>query len=354
MWQEKNTSIMALLFRLRREYQDSEEDLALMVDAVQVSFDDILSAARRIENVAHQTPVVTSRLLDEACANRMFLKCENLQRAGAFKFRGAYNAISRLSKEEKARGVITYSSGNHAQAVALVCRLLEVHATIVMPDNAPALKRDATVGYGAEVILYDPAKARREDIVRELAAQRGVMVVPPFDHPHIIAGQGTAALELIQESGIPDLLFVPCGGGGLLSGSAIAAKQLAPKCRVIGIEPEAGDDGTRSFRSGVLQEVHNPDTIADGARTASLGHLTFPLIRQYVDDMLTVSDDDLVRTMHFVWTRMKLIVEPTGVLGLAAVFSHRCQVEGRKIGVILSGGNVDLASAIRWFEALPR
>jgi threonine dehydratase len=324
-----------------------------MSDASVVSFDDVLSAARRIENVAHQTPVVTSRLLDEACANRMFLKCENLQRAGAFKFRGAYNAISRLSKEEKARGVVTYSSGNHAQAVALVSRLLGVHATIVMPDNAPALKRDATVGYGAEVVLYDPVKALREEIAREMATERGYTVVPPFDHPHIIAGQGTAALELIQESGIPDYLFVPCGGGGLLSGCAIAAKQLVPECLVIGVEPAAGDDGTRSFRSGTLQKVHNPETIADGARTASLGQLTFPLIRQYVDDMLTVSDDDLVRTMHFVWTRMKLIVEPTGVLGLAAVFNHRYKVEGKKVGVILSGGNVDLASAIGWFDALP-
>jgi threonine dehydratase len=324
-----------------------------MNDASVFRFEDVLSAARRIENVALQTPVVTSRLLDEVCANRMFLKCENLQRAGAFKFRGAYNAISRLSKEEQSRGVVAFSSGNHAQAVALVSRLLGVHATIVMPDNAPVLKREATVGYGAEVVLYDPGTASREDIARELASRKGYTVVPPFDHPHIIAGQGTATLELIQESGAPDFLFVPCGGGGLLSGSAIAAKQLAPKCVVIGVEPAAGDDGTRSFHSGILQKVHNPETIADGARTASLGQITFPLIREYVDDMLAVSDDDLVRTMQFVFTRMKLIVEPTGVLGLAAVFNHRYKVEGKKVGVILSGGNVDLASAVRWFEALP-
>ena len=317
-----------------------------------VTFDEVLSAARRIENVAHQTPVVTSRLLDESCANRMFLKCENLQRAGAFKFRGAYNAISRLSREERARGVVTYSSGNHAQAVALVCRLLGVHSTIVMPRNAPALKREATAGYGAEVVLYDPAEASREEIARTMAAERGYTVIPPFDHQHIIAGQGTAALELFHESGLLDYLFIPCGGGGLLSGCAIAAKHLAPECAVIGVEPAAGDDATRSFHSGVLQSVHNPDTIADGARTGSLGNLTFPLVRQYVDEMMTVSDDDLVRTMHFVWTRMKLIVEPTGVLGLAAVFNHRYKLEGKKVGVILSGGNVDLAAAVRWFEAL--
>ncbi len=316
-----------------------------------VTFDEVLSAARRLENVAHHTPVVTSRLLDDSCANRMFLKCENLQRVGAFKFRGAYNAISRLSREEKARGVITFSSGNHAQAVALVSKILEVRATIVMPGNAPALKRDATMGYGAEVILYDPAQGSREEIARGLAAERGLTLIPPFDHPHIIAGQGTAALELFQES-VPDYLFVPCGGGGLLSGCALAAKHLAPECVVIGVEPAAGDDATRSFHTGTLQTVHNPDTIADGARTPSLGNLTFPLIRHYVDDMLTVSDEDLVRAMHFVWTRIKLIVEPTGVLGLAAVFNHRFNVEGKKIGVILSGGNVDIAAAIRWFEAL--
>ncbi len=317
-----------------------------------VTFDDVLSAARRIENVAHRTPVVTSRLLDETCSNRMFLKCENLQRAGAFKFRGAYNAISRLSSEEKARGVITYSSGNHAQAVALVSRLLEVHATIVMPADSPAPKRAATAGYGAEVILYDPARGSREKIARDLAAERGCAVIPPFDHPHIIAGQGTAALELIQEIGQLDCLLVPCGGGGLLSGSAIAAKQLAPRCRIVGVEPAAGDDATRSFHSGTLQTVHNPDTIADGARTPSLGEWTFPIVRQLVDEMLTVSDEDLVRTMEFVWTRMKLIVEPTGVLGLAAVFNHRLETEGKKVGAILSGGNVDLGAAVRWFQSL--
>lgn len=315
-----------------------------------VTFADIAAAAERIAGVAHRTPVATSRLLDAACGNRMYLKCENLQRAGAFKFRGAYNAVSRLSDAERARGVITHSSGNHAQALALVCQLLGVKATIVMPQDAPPQKLAATRDYGAEVVLYDPAVATREAISHELAQRHGYVLIPPYDHPHIIAGQGTAAKELIEDVGELDYLFVPCGGGGLLSGSAIAAKHLAPGIRVIGVEPEAGDDATRSFKTGVLHTVHNPDTIADGARTPYLGQYTFPLIRQHVDDMLTVSDDDLICAMHFVWTRLKLVVEPTGVLGLAAIFNHRHPVQGKRIGVILSGGNADVARVGRWFE----
>ncbi len=314
-----------------------------------VTFSDIEAAARQIGDAAHRTPVMKSRLLDEVCGNRLFLKYENLQRVGAFKFRGAFNAISRLSREEQIRGVIAYSSGNHAQAVALVSRFLGVHATIVMPADAPSMKLAATRGYGAEVITYDPGQDQRENIAREIAAKRGCTVVPPFDHPHIVAGQGTAALELFQETGALDYLFVPCGGGGLLSGSAIAAKHLAPGCRVIGVEPAAGDDATRSFHTGTLQRVDHPETIADGARTTSLGQITFPLVRKYVDDMTVVSDGDLVDTMQFVWTRLKLIVEPTGVLGLAAVFKHRYSIEGKRVGVILSGGNVDLAAAAGWF-----
>jgi len=314
-----------------------------------VGFEDVQAAARRLAGVAHRTPVATSRLLDEACANRVFLKCENLQRAGAFKFRGAYNAISRLSDAEKARGVITYSSGNHAQAVALVCRLLDVSATVVMPAAAPSTKIEATRAYGANVLLYDPGHRSREEIVHDMAGEGGLVIVPPFDDPGIIAGQGTAALELFQETGALDRLLVPCGGGGLLSGSAIAANQVAPGCRVIGVEPEAGDDATRSFRTGTLQTVQNPETIADGARTSSLGHYTFPLIREHVDDMLTVSDEDLIRTMRFVWSRLKLVVEPTGVLGLAALFTGRIACQDRRVGVILSGGNVDVAAALRWF-----
>ncbi len=314
-----------------------------------VSFDDVQEAAGRLAGAAHRTPVVTSRLLDEACGNRVFLKCENLQRAGAFKFRGAYNAISRLGDAGKARGVITYSSGNHAQAVALVCRLLRVGATVVMPADAPFMKIEATRAYGAKVLLYDPVRRSREEIVREMAAEGGQVIVPPFDDPAIIAGQGTAALELFQEAGPFDYLLVPCGGGGLLGGSGIAADQVARGCKVIGVEPEAGDDATRSFRTGILQTVHNPETIADGARTSSLGQYTFPLIRKHVDDMLTVSDAELVRTMQFVWSRLKLIVEPTGVLGLAALFGGRVGCQGRRVGVILSGGNVDLSAALRWF-----
>jgi threonine dehydratase len=280
----------------------------------------------------------------------MFLKCENLQRAGAFKFRGAYNAVSQLSAAERAAGVVTHSSGNHAQALALVCQLLGVHATIVMPQNAPSQKLAATRDYGATIVTYDPAAASREAISRDLAEEYGYILIPPYDHPHIVAGQGTAAKELIEEVGPLDAIFVPCGGGGLLSGSAIAAKHLAPGCRVIGVEPAAGDDATRSFKTGVLHTVRNPNTIADGARTPSLGQITFPLVSRYVDDMVTVSDEDLIRTMQFVWTRLKLIVEPTGVLGLAALFNHRSPVADKRVGVILSGGNVDVAAAAEWFQ----
>jgi threonine dehydratase len=317
-----------------------------------VAFEDVAAAAKRIAGVAHRTPVATSRLLDAVCENRMLLKCENLQRVGAFKFRGAYNAIVKMRQEERARGVVTYSSGNHGQALALVCRLLGVSASIVMPETAPSAKLAAVRDYGAEIVLYDAKTSVREDIGCALAAERGGTIIPPFDHPDIIAGQGTAALELFEDTGTLDYLFVPCGGGGLISGSALAARRLAPDCKVIGVEPAAGDDATRSYRSGAIQTVHNPDTIADGARTSSLGKLTFPLIRRHVDDMMTVSDDDLIRAMHFVWTRLKLIVEPTGVLGLAAIFNHRYPLTGKRIGVILSGGNVDVVDAARWFQSL--
>jgi threo-3-hydroxy-L-aspartate ammonia-lyase len=317
-----------------------------------VNFDDVLSAADRIAGIAHRTPVATSRLLNEACGVELFLKCENLQRVGAFKFRGAYNAVSRLSDEERRRGVITHSSGNHAQALALVCRLLGVKATIVMPQDAPAMKLAATRDYGADIVVYDTAKETREAISGRLAAEHGYTLVPPYDHPHIVAGQGTAALELFQELGELDYLFVPCGGAGLLSGCAIAAKSMSPRCKVIGVEPAAGDDATRSFKTGVLHTVHNPQTIADGARTPYLGKITFPLVQQYVDDMMTVSDGDLVRAMYFVWTRMKLVVEPTGVLGLAAAYNHRYPIAGKRVGVVISGGNVDIAQAAEWFKTV--
>jgi len=317
-----------------------------------VSFEDVQQAARRLEGIAHVTPVATSRTLDERLSARLFLKCENLQRAGAFKFRGAYNAVSKLTPGERARGVLTYSSGNHAQATALACRLLGARATIVMPDNAPAAKRRATEGYGARIVAYDPAHEKREEVAERLRREGDPVLIPPYDHADVIAGQGTATMELLAQAGPLDLLLVCCGGGGLLSGSALAARALAPGCRVVGVEPELGDDATRSFRTGVLQTVSDPATIADGARTPSLGTLTFPLVRQHVDDMATVSDDELVRAMRFVWERMKLVVEPTGVLGLAAALSGRVAVGGRRVGVILSGGNVDLAYALELIARL--
>ena len=318
-----------------------------------VTYDDVQAAAERLRGVAHRTPVATSRTLDDRLSGRLFLKCENLQRAGAFKFRGAMNAIAKLTPEERARGILTYSSGNHAQAIALACRILGARATIVMPENAPAAKRLATEGYGARIVSYDPARAKREEIAEGLRRDGDPVLVPPYDHADVIAGQGTAAMELFEEVGELDLLLVCCGGGGLLSGSALSSRALSPRCRVVGVEPELADDATRSFRTGTLHTVTNPPTIADGARTPSLGTLTFPLVRQNVDDMATVSDDDLVRAMRFVWERMKLVVEPTGVLGLAAALARKVDVAGKRVGVILSGGNVDLGYAADLMRALP-
>jgi threonine dehydratase len=313
-----------------------------------VTFDDIEAAARRIAGTARVTPVMTSRSLDERLQARVFLKCESFQRGGAFKFRGAYNAISRLSDADRRRGILTYSSGNHAQAVALASRLLGASATVVMPMDAPAAKRQATEGYGARVVAYDPAREDREEVARRLQAEGDPVLIPPFDHPDVVAGQGTSAMELFGEIGVLDLLLVPCGGGGLLSGSAIAAKRLSPGCRVVGVEPEEADDATRSFRTGTLHTVRNPRTIADGARTPSLGAVTFPLVRRHVDDMVTVSDPDILRAMRFLWERMKLVVEPTGALGLAAAWKGALDVGGKRVGVIVSGGNVDLNAGIAW------
>jgi threo-3-hydroxy-L-aspartate ammonia-lyase len=318
-----------------------------------VTYADVRAAAERLRGVAHRTPVATSRMLDERLSGRLFLKCENLQRAGAFKFRGAYNAIAKLTPGERGRGILTYSSGNHAQAIALASRLLGASATVVMPEDAPAAKRRATEGYGARVVSYDPATAKREEIAERLRREGDPVLIPPFDHPDVIAGQGTAAQELFEEVGELDVLLVCCGGGGLLSGSALSARALSPRCRVIGVEPELADDATRSFKTGSLHTVSNPPTIADGARTPSLGKLTFPLVRQHVDDMVTVSDDDLVRAMRFVWERMKLVVEPTGVLGLAAALARKEDVARKRVGVILSGGNVDLGYALELFGRLP-
>jgi threo-3-hydroxy-L-aspartate ammonia-lyase len=317
------------------------------------TFEDVAAAAERLAGVAHRTPVLRSRTLDERLSAQAFLKAENLQRAGAFKFRGAYNAISRLGPEERARGVLAYSSGNHAQAIALASRLLGARATVVMPEDAPAPKRAATLGYGARIVTYDRAREKREVVAARIQAEGDPVLIPPYDHPDVIAGQGTAAKELFEETGPLDVLVVPCGGGGLLSGSALSARALSRGARVVGVEPEVGDDATRSFRTGVLQTVDDPRTIADGARTLSLGALTFPLVRTLVDDMVTVSDDDLVRAMRFLWERMKVVVEPTGALGLAALLTGRIAAGGKKVGIVLSGGNVDLGQALALFERLP-
>jgi threo-3-hydroxy-L-aspartate ammonia-lyase len=311
----------------------------------------VLDARTRVGAVAHRTPVATSHTLDEQLGASIFLKCENLQRMGAFKFRGAWNTLSRLDPGVRARGVVAYSSGNHAQAVALTARMLGVPAVIVMPSTAPAAKLAATRGYGAEILFYDQLGEGREALAQRMVAERGLTLIPPFDHPDIIAGQGTAACELFEDVGALDLLLTPVGGGGLLSGSAIAARALAPACRVIGVEPEAGDDACRSFRSGSLVTQTPGFTIADGARTPSLGALTFAMIRLHVDEMVSVPDTALITAMRFVWERMKLVVEPTGVLGLAAVLSGKIDVRGKRVGVILSGGNVDLAQAAEWFAA---
>lgn len=313
-------------------------------DMPSVSYGDVAAAAARLKGVAHRTPVVTSRTFDEQVGASVWFKCENLQRGGAFKFRGAYNALSRLTPEQRRAGVLAYSSGNHAQAVALAGRLLGIPVVILMPDDAPAVKLEATRGYGAEVRQYDRAREKREDLAKQISTERGLTLVPPFDHPHIIAGQGTAARELIEETGPLDALLVCCGGGGLISGCAIAATAMSPGIRVIGVEPAAGDDVTRSFRTGTIQSVDNPQTIADGARTTAPSPLTFSLIRRHVTDMLTVTDEELITAMFFLWERMKLVVEPTGALGAAALLSGRFRAPGSRIGVILSGGNADIAA----------
>ena len=317
-----------------------------------VGYDDVARAHERVSAHAIRTPVMTSRTVDARTGAQVFFKCENFQRMGAFKFRGALNAMSQLSGEQAQRGVIGYSSGNHAQAVALAGQILGIRTAIVMPADAPQVKLEATRGYGAEVVTYDPAAGSRESIARSLAAERGLTVVPPFDDPQVIAGQGTAAKELFEDAGPLDLLLVPCGGGGLLSGCALAAHALAPECKVVGVEPAAGDDAVRSFRSGTLQRVHNPDTIADGARTESLGKLTFPLVLALVADMTSVDDAALLRTMFFLWERMKIVVEPTGALGACALLGGGVEARGRRVGVLLSGGNVDLVWAARRLLAI--
>ncbi len=318
-----------------------------MTEPTLPTFADVERARGRLSGHAHRTPVVTSRTLDAMVGAQVFLKCENLQRMGAFKFRGAYNALSALPLEARAKGVVAYSSGNHAQAVALSARLLGMQATIVMPSNAPKSKLDATEGYGARVVRYDPAEDKREVVAQQIVAETGATLIPPFDHADVIAGQGTAAAELIEETGPLDALLVCCGGGGLLTGSAIAAHAMSPGIRVIGVEPELGDDMTRSFRTKAPQRLTSvPATIADGARTMAPGALTFPLLLQEVNEMVTVSDTDLIQAVRFALLRLKLVIEPSGALGLAAMMSGKAGVTGR-VGIIVSGGNVD-AEMLRW------
>jgi len=306
-------------------------------------FEAVQAATQRIKGRAHQTPVMTSRTLNQQVGANIYFKCENFQRAGAFKFRGAFNSMSQISEAERERGVMAYSSGNHAQAVAYVGQLLKIKTTVVMPDNAPEIKRSATEGYGAEIIEYDPQKASRDQIASDLASREGYTMIPPYDHLDVIAGQGTAVFEMMTETGPLDMLLVPCGGGGLLSGSAIAARGLSPACQVIGVEPALADDATRSFHTQQLHVVKNPPTIADGTRTPSLGKLTFPLVLKYVDDMKTVSEDAIMEAVQFLFYRMKLVVEPSGALGLAALLSQAVVPKGR-VGVVLSGGNIDAAT----------
>ena len=307
------------------------------------TYDDVRAAAARIEGRAHRTPVLRSRLVDEQTGARVLFKCENLQRMGAFKFRGAYNALARFSAEQRRAGVVAYSSGNHAQAVALAARLLDIPATIVMPLDAPAAKVAATKGYGGDVVTYDRYTEDREAIGRALAAERGLTLVPPYDHADVIAGQGTAAKELFEDEGPLDALFVPLGGGGLLSGTALTAAALAPGCRLVGVEPEAGDDARRSLREGRIVHIDTPRTIADGAQTQHLGELTFAVLRRARPDVVTATDAELVDAMAVFATYLKLVVEPTGCLGLAAVRRMREELRGQRVGVIVSGGNVDAA-----------
>lgn len=314
------------------------------------TFADVESAAERLDGVAHRTPVMTSRTFDERVGATCFFKCENFQRIGAFKFRGAYNALSRLSDEEKKRGVVTFSSGNHAQAIALAGKLLGIRRVIVMPRTAPKVKLEATEGYGAEVVQHDPSETTREKVAQEFAERDGMVVIPPFDHPHIAAGQGTSAKELIDEVGELDVLLAPVGGGGLISGCSVAAKAMSPGCRVIGVEPEKGDDGVQSFKEKRLVVIDPPDTIADGARTPCLGpKVTLPTILANVDDMVTVSDDAIIRAMRFLWERMKQVVEPTGAMTTAALMEGVVQANAKRVGVIISGGNVDLKVVATYF-----
>jgi threonine dehydratase len=305
------------------------------------TYADVQTAARRLKGHAHRTPVLTSHGLDEALRASVFFKCENFQRVGAFKFRGAFNALSCLPTESRARGVIAFSSGNHAQAVALAGRMLGIEATIVMPADAPASKLAATRAYGGRVVIYDRYRENRQEIADALARKTGAPIIPPYDHADVVAGQGTAAAELLEEVGPLDSLFVCLGGGGLLAGSLLAARALAPACKVYGVEPEAGNDGQRSLRQGAIVSIEVPKTIADGAQTQSLGKIPFEIIRRDAADIFTATDSELVECMRLLANRLKIVVEPTGCLGIAALRGRAAEFSGQRVGVILSGGNVD-------------
>ncbi len=308
-----------------------------------IDFDDVVEAAERLEGHAHVTPVLKSATANASSGAELFFKAEHLQRMGAFKFRGAFNALSQFTPEQRKRGVAAFSSGNHAQGVALSARILGIPAAIVMPHDSPAVKVAATKGYGAEVIGFDRYTEDREAIGAKLANERGMTLIPPFNHPHVMAGQGTAALELFDVVGPLDVLLVCLGGGGLISGCAVVAKHLTPSCRVIGVEPAAGNDAQQSKAAGRIVSIDTPKTIADGAQTQALGNLTFAVIQACVDEIVTVTDAQLVEAMRFGASRMKQVIEPTGCLGLAAVLSGAVDVRGKRVGVILSGGNVDIA-----------
>ncbi|OJY21556.1 threo-3-hydroxy-L-aspartate ammonia-lyase [Pandoraea sp. XJJ-1] len=315
----------------------------MTTSSLAITYGDIAAAHDRIREAAHRTPVLTSRTADAMTGARLFFKAENFQRMGAFKFRGAYNAISQFTAEQKRGGVLAFSSGNHAQAIALSARELGVPAVILMPQDAPQMKIDATRGYGAEVMLFDRYQEDREALAKRLAQERGMTLIPPYDHPHVMAGQGTATKELIEDAGELDTLVVCLGGGGLLSGSAVAARALNPDIEIYGVEPAAGNDGQQSFRTGKIVHIETPRTIADGAQTQHLGEYTFPVIRALVDDIVTVTDEELVQTMQFFASRMKFVVEPTGCLAAAAVLQGKLDIRGKRVGIILSGGNVDMA-----------
>lgn len=311
--------------------------------ALAISYEDIAAAHRRLQGVAHRTPVIRSQTVNGLTGASVFFKCENFQRMGAFKFRGAYNALLKLTDAQKRLGVCAFSSGNHAQGIALSAQILGMNATIVMPQDSPAIKMAATRAYGAQVISYDRYRDDREAISRQLAQEQGMTLIPPYDHADVMAGQGTAAKELFEETGPLDLLLVCLGGGGLISGCAVAARELSPGCRVIGVEPEAGNDAQQSKRLGRIVRIDTPRTIADGAQTQALGQLTFPIIDALVSDIVTVSDAELIDAMRFAAARMKIVVEPTGALAMAAALQSKVEIRGLRVGVIISGGNIDIA-----------